>query len=65
MDFHLLSRFIVGLFIGQYVCEKDKETLFFSFPINANIFITCSTEVRTNLLDRRLRISGVKNAKMS
>ena len=70
MDFHLFSRFIVGLFIGQYLCEKDKEKecclkrhSSVSFPVNVNIFITCSKEVRTNSHDRRLRISGVKNLK--
>ena len=55
MDFHLFSRFIVGLVIGQYLCEKDKEKECYlkklssvSFPVTVNIFITCSKEVRTN-----------------
>lgn len=55
MDFHLFSRFPVGLFIGQHLCEKDNEKECYlekhssvSFPVNVNIFITCSKEVRTN-----------------
>lgn len=56
MDFHLFSRFIVGLVSGQYLCEKDKKKeccllkkhSSVSFPVNVNIFITCSKEVRTN-----------------
>lgn len=55
MDFHLFNRLIVGHFSGQYLCEMDKEKecclkkhSSVSFPVNVNIFITCSKEVRTN-----------------